>query len=61
MPEFMIATIPGDGVGREVLPESIRVLDAVAARYGASFRYTEFDWSTENARRSIDVSVGVAE
>ena len=48
MPEFKIATIPGDGVGREVMPESIRVLDALAPRHGASFRYTEFDWSTEH-------------
>ena len=47
MTEFTIATIPGDGVGREVMPESIRVLDALAPRHDASFRYTGFDWSTE--------------
>ncbi|MDI9225499.1 hypothetical protein QMZ20_05990, partial [Serratia bockelmannii] len=29
---YKIAAIPGDGIGREVLPEGIRVLQAAAAR-----------------------------
>ncbi len=44
--EFSIAAIPGDGVGLEVTPEGRRVLDAVAERSGAQFKWTEFDWST---------------
>lgn len=30
MASYKIAVIPGDGIGREVVPEGIRVLDAVA-------------------------------
>ena len=46
--EFSIAAIPGDGVGLEVTPEGHRVLDAVAKRSGAQFRWTEFDWGTDH-------------
>ncbi len=42
-----IAVIPGDGIGREVVPEGIRVLDAAAAKFGIDFEWTELDWSCE--------------
>ena len=42
---YRIAVIPGDGVGREVVPEGIRVLEAAAARFGITFEWTSFDWS----------------
>ena len=44
---FRIAVIPGDGIGREVIPEGIRAVDAVAATVGASLSWTTFDWSCE--------------
>ncbi len=44
---FKIAVIPGDGIGKEVVPEGLRVLDAVAAKFGLSFQYTHLDWSCE--------------
>ncbi|MDB5041544.1 MAG: tartrate dehydrogenase [Candidatus Eremiobacteraeota bacterium] len=47
MKTYRIATIPGDGIGKEVLPEGIRVLDAVAARHGIRFQWDQFDWSCE--------------
>jgi tartrate dehydrogenase/decarboxylase/D-malate dehydrogenase len=47
MKTYRIATIPGDGIGKEVVPEGIRVLDAVAARHGIRFQWDEFDWSCE--------------
>jgi isocitrate/isopropylmalate dehydrogenase len=31
MKSYKIAVIPGDGIGKEVVPEGIRVLDAAAA------------------------------
>ncbi len=45
MREYRIAVIPGDGIGEEVTPEGIRVLDA-AARATGSFRlsYERFPW-----------------
>ena len=30
---YNIAVIPGDGIGKEVVPESLRVLEAVARKY----------------------------
>ena len=47
MQEFTIAVLPGDGVGREVMPEARKVLDLISNRYDLSFGYTEFDWSTD--------------
>lgn len=31
---FKIAVIPGDGIGKEVMPEGLRVLDAACRRFG---------------------------
>ncbi|MEW6255316.1 MAG: tartrate dehydrogenase [Pseudomonadota bacterium] len=45
MTTYRIATIPGDGIGNEVVPEGIRVLDAVGKRFGLSFQWDHFDWS----------------
>jgi len=40
-----IAVIAGDGIGNEVVPEGIRVLDAAASRFGIDFAWQSFDWS----------------
>ncbi len=45
---YEISVIPGDGIGKEVVPESIKVLDAVAARFGFGLAYTTYDWSCES-------------
>jgi tartrate dehydrogenase/decarboxylase/D-malate dehydrogenase len=42
-----IAVIPGDGIGKEVLPEGMRVLEAAGRRFGFECAWTEFDWSCE--------------
>lgn len=43
-----IASIPGDGVGREVVPEAERVLKAIAELHGGlTFEFTSFPWSCE--------------
>ena len=42
-----IAVIPGDGIGKEVVPEGLRVLEAVGAKMGIDFAWTSFDWSCE--------------
>lgn len=41
-----IAVIPGDGIGKEVMPEGIRVLEAAASRYGLNLRFDDFDFSS---------------
>src|SRR5579872_1277839 len=44
---YRIAVIAGDGIGREVVPEGIAVLEAAARRYGFALEWREFDWSCE--------------
>ncbi len=47
MKTHRIALIPGDGIGKEVVPEGVRVLEAVGKRFGIRFQWDEFDWSCE--------------
>jgi tartrate dehydrogenase/decarboxylase/D-malate dehydrogenase len=42
-----IAVIPGDGIGKEVIPEAIRVLEVASRRFGFDCSWTSFDWSCE--------------
>ena len=39
-----IALIPGDGIGREVVPEGVRVLEALAARHDFEIKFDEFPY-----------------
>lgn len=41
-----IAVIPGDGIGKEVVPEGIRVLQAAASHYGLNFVFDEFAFAS---------------
>ncbi len=43
---FRIAVIPGDGIGKEVAPEGVRVLQAAAARFGIALELSEFEWAS---------------
>src|SRR5438552_8006087 len=52
MRTFNIAVIPGDGIGREVVPEGMRVLDAAAKRFGFGFSWHCLDWSCETYAKS---------
>ncbi|MCC6210297.1 MAG: tartrate dehydrogenase [Burkholderiales bacterium] len=47
MTEHRIAVIPGDGIGREVMPEGVRVMEAAAARHGLRLKWQEFPWSCD--------------
>ena len=40
-----IAVIAGDGIGKEVMPEGLRVLDAAMHRFGLDLEFTTFDWA----------------
>ena len=42
-----IALIPGDGIGREVVPEGVRVLEALAARYGFEVKFEAFPYGCQ--------------
>jgi tartrate dehydrogenase/decarboxylase/D-malate dehydrogenase len=43
-----IAVIPGDGIGREVIPAGLAVLEAVAPRFGFTLDRTQFPWSCDH-------------
>ena len=39
--KLKIAVLPGDGIGPEIMKQGVAVLDAVAAKFGHEFEYTE--------------------
>src|SRR6266403_1931191 len=47
MKKHRIAVIPGDGIGKEVVPEGIRVLEAAGRKFGIEFQWDRFPWSCE--------------
>ena len=49
---YRIAVIPGDGIGKEVVPEGIHVLEAAGRRFGIGFTWEEFPWSCEYYTRT---------
>jgi tartrate dehydrogenase/decarboxylase / D-malate dehydrogenase len=48
MRDYTIAVIPGDGIGNEVVPEAVRVLDAAGDVTGSyELKYEQFPWGCE--------------
>ena len=41
-----IAVIPGDGIGKEVMPEGVRALEAAASKFGIDFQFDHFDFAS---------------
>ncbi len=46
-PRYRIAVIPGDGIGQEVVPEGLKVLEAAGARHGLRFAFEHFPWGSD--------------
>ena len=46
MTTHRIAVIAGDGIGKEVMPEGLRVLEATARRFGIGLQFDHFDFSS---------------
>ncbi|MDB4404575.1 tartrate dehydrogenase [bacterium] len=51
MNTYHIATVPGDGIGKEVIPESVKVLNVVAAKFGFALKYKNYDYSCEHFKK----------
>ena len=52
MKTYRIATIPGDGIGKEVIPEGQKVLQAIAAKdQSIKFEFESFDWGGDYYRQ----------
>ena len=47
MAAHRIAVMPGDGIGKETVPEGVKVLEAAGRRFGIEYSFTEFDWSSD--------------
>ena len=47
MTNYNISLIPGDGIGKEVVPEGVRILEAIGKKFNINFRWKEFDWGCE--------------
>jgi tartrate dehydrogenase/decarboxylase/D-malate dehydrogenase len=45
---YKIAVIPGDGIGNEVVPEGVRVLEAAAMNYGFKLHLDEFEFASSD-------------
>ena len=50
--EMKIAVIPGDGIGHEVVPEGLKVLEAAGRRFDLAFDFTSYDWSCERFHKT---------
>ncbi len=48
MAPLEVALIPGDGIGKEVIPEGVRALEAVGNKHGIHFEWRSFSWSCED-------------
>ena len=49
---YRIAAVPGDGIGKEVMPEGVRVLDAAARKFGFTLAFDHFDWNCDRLVKS---------
>ena len=47
MAAHRIAILPGDGIGKEVMPEGMRVLEAAAKKFGVDLKWSQFDWNCD--------------
>ncbi|UCH20615.1 MAG: tartrate dehydrogenase [Deltaproteobacteria bacterium] len=52
MTKYSIAVIPGDGIGKEVVPEGLRVLEAIGRRFDINYKWNMFSWSCETYLRT---------
>ena len=44
--KYRVAVIPGDGIGKEVMPEGLRVLEKAAQRFDIALELTHIDWAS---------------
>jgi tartrate dehydrogenase/decarboxylase/D-malate dehydrogenase len=52
MKAYRIAAIPGDGIGHEVIPAGIEVLETLARKEGFALAFEHFDWGSERYKRT---------
>ena len=61
-PAARIALIPGDGVGKEVTPEAVKVIRAAVGRSNRAVEFVEFDWGADKfLREGVTLPEGAVE
>ncbi len=61
-PAARIAVIPGDGIGKEVTPEAVKVLRAVTQSARRPLEFVEFDWGADKyLREGVTLPAGAVE
>jgi len=61
-PKARIAVIPGDGIGREVTPVAVEVIQAATAKSNRPIEFVEFDWGAEKyLREKVSLPDGAVE
>jgi 3-isopropylmalate dehydrogenase len=61
-PAARIAVVPGDGIGKEVIPEAVKVLRAVIAAAKRPMEFVEFDWGADKyLREGVTLPSGAVE
>jgi len=52
MKSYRIASIPGDGIGNEVIPAGIEIIQTLAAKEGFQVTFEHFDWGSERYKQT---------
>ncbi len=52
MAKHRIAVIPGDGIGKETVPEGLRTIEKAAAKFGIGLEFAHFDWNCDRYLRT---------
>jgi len=52
MKSYRIAAIPGDGIGNEVIPAGIEIVQTLAAKEGFQVAFEHFDWSSGRYKKT---------
>ena len=61
-PAARVAVLPGDGIGKEVTPESVKVLRAAAGAARRAIEFVEFDWGADKfLREGVTLPPGAVE
>src|SRR6202167_5613259 len=61
-PAARIAVIPGDGIGKEVTPEAVKVLKAFTSSTGRKIEFVDFDWGADKyLKENISLPPGAVE
>ncbi|MEX2197273.1 MAG: isocitrate/isopropylmalate family dehydrogenase, partial [Burkholderiales bacterium] len=52
MKTYRVAAIPGDGIGNEVIPAGVEIIQTLAAKEGFQVAFEHFDWGSERYKRT---------